>query len=192
MIKIAFRPEMVQQWFEAQRVELRSAYGCKVTTKAEYRWFWKAIAWVFWVVGGFRHKDAFMGYTTTIGPLIAFPESTDLDRVSLSELVTLKHEAVHVRQYSNFGLGEPLIGIPLFVFLYLLIPVPAYYSWFRFKLERDAYWTEYKYALKMGMTPNLDAYAEVISGPGYLYAWPKARVLAWFEKQVEKFTASNP
>jgi len=182
-------PEVIQTWFNLDCDELDERYGGFVTTKARHRWFWKAIDWIFWVVRGFKKSD-FMRRATTLGPLIAYPESTDLKHVTFSDYITLKHETVHVKQCAALGLGEASIGMWPFLFLYLFVPLPAWRSWFRFRFEREAFLVEYKIEKKYGWSPDIEHYVKVLSGPDYLYAWPEAKVREWFKKAISELPAS--
>lgn len=177
-------PEVLQTWFNLDRDELDERYGCKVTTKARHRWFWKILDRIFWLVRGCKKSD-FMKRATTIGTVIAFSEDVDLVHVTINDYITLKHETVHVKQCLNLGLGEPAIGLILFLILYLFVPLPAWRSWFRFKFEREAFLVEYRLAKKYGYDPGIEDYVTALSGPSYLYAWPKEKVRAWFVKELK-------
>ena len=176
-------PDMIQMWFDLDRDSLNDNFGGYVVTKSQGRWFWKILDFIFWAVRGFKKSD-FMKRATTVGPIIAFPENTNLRHVTLNDYITLKHEIVHVRQCAKLGIKEAAIGVFLFLILYLFVPLPAWRSWFRFKFEREAFLEEYKIAKKFGYTPDIEQYVKALSGPDYLYAWPEEKVREWFVKNV--------
>jgi hypothetical protein len=180
---LSHSPERLQMNFNLSCDSLKDTYNCIITTKASHAWFWKTLDKIFWLLRGGKPSD-FMDRATTIGPIIAFPEVTDLTRVTIYEYFTLKHEAIHVKQCAALGLGDPAIGVLLFLFLYLFVPLPAKYSWFRFKFEREAFVTEYRLARKLGWTPDIEDYVRALSGPAYLWAWPEEKVRAWFKKNI--------
>ena len=183
-------PEVLQTWFNIDRDALSDRYNCIVTTKASHQWFWKILDKLFWLLRGGKKSD-FMLRATTIGPVIAFPEDTNLEHVTPGEYITLKHEAKHVKQCAQLGLDEAWIGMIPFLFLYLFIPLPTRYSWFRFKFEREAFLVEYKTAKMYGYTVDIEDYVKALSGPAYLYAWPEARVREWFVKNVSALNQSS-
>jgi hypothetical protein len=177
--------EAIQTFFNMDCESFTAGYGGTVTTKAKHRWFWKTLDRIYYALSFGKSKD-FMRRATTIGPIIAFGEQVDLKRVTKMDYITLKHELTHVRQCAKLAFGEPLFGMPLFLFLYLFVPLPAYRSWFRFKFEREAFMEEYKTARKYGWTPSVDDFIDALSGPDYLYAWPKEKVKEWFVQELTK------
>lgn len=65
--------------------------------------------------------------------------------------------------------------------LFLLVPLPIGFAWFRYKFEREAYKTSYYSALALGLKPNLDRYVEQLTGPAYFWTWIlKKQVKSWF------------
>jgi len=172
--------DSLQALFDHDCEVLEVKYGCTITTKARHRWFWKILDNIFYVLRGFKKSD-FMDRATTIGGVIAFPEKTKLYAVNPVEYVTLKHEAVHIKQQARFGLGDAWAGAWLFLLLYLFVPLPALLSWFRFKFEREAMLAEIKAAKSLGYEPNIEFYVQSLSGVSYLWAWPEAKVRKWFK-----------
>lgn len=173
----------LQALFDHDCETLELKYGCTITTKARHRWFWKILDRIYWVLKGFKKSD-FMRRATTVGGVIAFRETVQLYAVNIEDYVTLKHEAEHVRQEAKFGLGDAWAGSWLFLILYLFVPLPALYSWFRFKFEREAILAEIKTAHAFGYVPDIEIYVKALSGPSYLWAWPEKKVRAWFKKAL--------
>jgi hypothetical protein len=177
--------EIIRTLFAVERKNLKENYGGVVTTKAKHRWFWRLLDKICYVISFGKSRD-FMRRATTIGPVIAYGEQVDLQAFTKVDYITFRHEVIHVKQYAQCGLGEPTVGILLFLLLYLFVPLPAWRSWFRYKFERDAFLEEYRTARKCGWTPNVEDFVTALSGPDYLYAWPKEKVKAWFEKAIAK------
>lgn len=69
------------------------------------------------------------------------------------------------------------IGYFWFIIKYLLLPLPAFFSYYRWKYEREAYIVQ----LKAGWTP------EEIANSLMKYArpWPRKWMIEWFKKQKE-------
>ena len=176
-------PEVIQTMFNLELQDMADKYGCRVSTKAQGRWFWKILDGLFWLLRGGKKSD-FMRRATTIGPFIAYPETTNLNNITALEYVTFTHEVTHVKQCANLGLGEPILGMIPFLLLYLFVPLPAWRSWFRFRYEREAFLVEYQEAKEFGWHPSVEDYVEALSGPSYLYAWPADKVREWFKKEL--------
>lgn len=174
----------VQSFFDEDAAKLKEAYGCVITTKAKNRWVWKTLDRIYRIISFGKSKD-FMKRATTVGNVIAFGEDTDLKNVTKFDYRTLHHEGMHVRQCAKLGISEPTFGAIPFLFLYLFVPLPAFRSWFRFKFEREAFLAEYMLAMKFGWEIGIDHFIEALSGPQYLYAWPKEKVRAWFEERTK-------
>ena len=175
--------DSLQAQFNRDCEQLVLRYGCTITTKSRSRWFWKTLDVIFYILRDLKKSD-FMARATTVGGIIAFPEKTKLYAVNPMEYVTLKHEAVHIKQQATFGLGDAWAGAWLFLLLYLFVPLPALVSWFRFKFEREAMITEIKTAKSLGYTPDMEFYVQALGGPSYLWAWPEAKVRKWFRRAL--------
>lgn len=162
-----------QLTFDTARIRLSFSGKAIVTTKDAYwRPFWRLIDILLRIVSIGR-IDNFMRCTTTVGRVIAFPENTNLDDVSLQEVVTLEHETVHLNQFARYG-------VLLTSLLYLLFPLPIGLAYFRYKFERDAYLAGHLYARSLGWERDIESYVTLLSGPAYLWAWPASWVRKWF------------
>lgn len=76
-------------------------------------------------------RTFFTEYVTTIGNTVYVPDGWK----SMSETnryIILRHERVHMRQARR-------LTLPLFAFLYLLTPLPAFFAIFRAQFEMEAY-----------------------------------------------------
>jgi hypothetical protein len=164
-----------QKLFNDIQTQLAQNYGCRVTTKATHRRLWKAIE-IFLKVVTFGGMSKFMQYTTTLGKTVYFPEGTDLKNPGFSEAIVLKHEGVHVRQFVTYG----FLG---FCLLYLFIPIPVGWAYFRYKFERDAFREAYACALEQGLSMNPEDFISQLSGAAYFWAMPKK----WIRKDLKRF-----
>lgn len=174
----------LQAVFNIDVKALKENLGGVVITKAKYRWFWRLLDRIFRLISRGKSTD-FMQRATTVGHIIAFGEQVNLANVTKVEYVTLRHEITHVKQAVKLGI-DAAIGVIPFLFLYLFVPLPAWRSWFRFKFEREAFIEEYKAAKKCGWILDINRFAEALSGPQYLYAWPKEKVREWLVKEIDK------
>jgi len=99
----------------------------------------------FLLVITFWQMKAFMTrFITTVGTTVYVPddwnEQTEIDR-----MIVLRHERVHMRQKQKYGMF-------LFSLLYLFIPLPGAFAYYRRKFEQEAY-EESMWAL-VDLTPN--------------------------------------
>jgi len=119
-------------------------------------------------------------YQTTIGRTVYV--TSDWDTWSADRrYVTLRHEAVHLRQFRKYTL-------PLMAVLYLLIPLPMGVAYFRMKFEREAYAESIRAAAEVWGTdyPKQASYrAHVVgqfTGSSYGWMWPfRAGIERWYD-----------
>lgn len=89
----------------------------------------------------FRTKPTWLpGHTrtTTVGQTIWLPSNWE-QYSSRRRYRTLKHEAVHIRQFRRIGCGNATLGIVPYLIAYLLLPIPLGAAAFRYLWEREAY-----------------------------------------------------
>lgn len=114
-------------------------------------------------------------YVTTIGRTIYLPAGWR-SRTPESRYVTLRHEAVHLRQFRRLG----LVGMAL---LYLLPWFPLGLAWGRARLEWEAYAETFRatrdvYGLEAARDPRLRAFVVAqFVGPAYGWMWPFPRAV---------------
>lgn len=120
------------------------------------------------------------GYQTTIGRTLFV--TPDWDAMPADRrYVTLRHEAVHLRQFQRYG----LVGMAV---LYLLVPLPLGLAWFRARFEKEGYAetvraTAEVYGLDAARSPELRAHviAQFTSG-AYGWMWPfRAGLERWYD-----------
>jgi len=176
--------EIFTKWY----IQERKACGIKIASKNEkLTRLWKLIHVLLRVITFGKNDNFYTGTTTTLGRTVYFPAGWTVDTVRLYDCITLKHEATHIRQNLKFGFGNIWLGTTLMAIAYLLLPLPIFFAWFRYKLERDAYWESYKAAMELGLTPNTDYYVDLLTGPSYFWAWwSKKQIQTWFSVKKGK------
>lgn len=172
--------------------------------------FWEALGWIIYVLSFGRNRGFVTDYLTTIGPVIGiprswgsypFPASTSKEEAGRREAI-LEHEAVHVGQFRRFGFGSAWLGVLPMFFLYVLLPVPIGFAYFRWRFEREAYAVGIEAQLRLERSLGLrdrelavsrsfqiERATEQLSGKSYFFAWAiRSQVERWFELNVEHFT----
>lgn len=124
----------------------------------------KVDSWWCRLVG--KINPSFMShYWTTVGETVYYPNT-----VSNPNYIwykdTVEHEQVHIEQYKKYT-------VPLFLFLYLLVPLPILFSYFRWKFEREAYLVQ----IRKGADVEDVVQALWL---GYGWPWPKSWMRKWF------------
>lgn len=119
-------------------------------------------------------------YVTTIGQRIYVPTNwaarPDVDRV-----ITLRHEAIHLRQFRRYT----LVGMAA---LYLLPILPLGFAWGRARLEWEAYAETIRATAELkggdaARDPALRAHiVRQFVGPAYGWMWPFPRTVgSWVD-----------
>ncbi len=128
-------------------------------------------------------------YQTTIGRTIYLTDDWD-ERDPRDRYCTLRHEAVHLRQFRRYTL-------PGMAFLYLLLPLPLGLAWFRARFEREAYEESIRAAAEVWGpdAPSEAGYrARVIDqflGPAYGWMWPFRQALErWYDRVLSSLPAA--
>jgi hypothetical protein len=170
---------------------------------AKDHWFWTAV----WVLGmiltlgllalGVSLAD-WRRRAATVGPLQGYPSAFPPIKSVIA------HEARHTWQCQAFGwIFAPLIvpifwrtfrawcGLLPFLLFYFVFPFPVWICWGRFRLELSAAKGEWKYLLKRSADADYvrvraKSFSEAVGSGQYFWPWPKARVMAAFEKAAEK------
>lgn len=155
-------------------------------------------------------------YTTTIGSTVYFPSENFVKLNSVSSLVILLHELVHIHDAKRvtkpvFSLSYllPQILFPLCALLFLvswkialpltllsLAPIPAF---FRAYWEKRAYisslYTTKLLSVKMGFDTNLETQAQRLlqnfQGPAYYFMWPFHNIDKEFSDAAKTSEAGN-
>ena len=140
--------------------------------------FSRAISGALRIVTFGAQRTYMTRYVTTIGRTIYLPSDWD-GRDARSQYVTLRHEAVHLRQFRRYG----LVAMTL---LYLLPILPMGLAWGRARLEWEAYAETFRATAEVyGQAAARDAtlrehvVQQFVSG-AYGWMWP-------FRSQVERW-----
>lgn len=160
----------------------KRACGLRVTSKdAELTTLWKVIHYVLLILSLGQMNRFYDGFTTTIGKTVYYPAEWRVKHADTYDIVTLRHEGRHVRQFIKWGLGNATLGIFVMGLFYLFLPLPMGLAWFRYMFERAAYKVSYYTMLELGLKPDIEHYIRQMIGPNYLWAWPFERaVRGWF------------
>lgn len=126
----------------------------------------RSIWWATRLMGYFGQSEWWM----TIGKTIYY---SDDEENPYEQVHIIEHELTHVRQYDN--------KIPdwLDVFIYLCLPFPCLFSYFRWRWEREAYLRDIKAGRRLEDVVN-------ILWRGYFFTWPPPLMRKWFVKQLKK------
>lgn len=128
-----------------------------------------------------RMRDYLDNFQTTIGRTVyvtADFDDWDADR----RYVTLRHEAVHLRQFRKWSL-------PIMALLYVLLPLPVGLAYFRARWEREAYAESIRAAAEVWgpaypRRPEFRAHIiDQFTGPSYGWMWPfPAGLQRWYDQ----------
>jgi hypothetical protein len=120
------------------------------------------------------------GYQTTIGRTIYVTADWE-DRDPCDRYCTLRHEAVHLRQFRKFTL-------PGMAFLYLFLPLPLGIAYFRARFEMEAYAESIRACAEVHGRERAcsrgyrDYVLSQFKGPAYGWMWPFRRALErWYD-----------
>jgi hypothetical protein len=154
--------------------------GVRIVRKDHSR-FQRAIHRVLVVITFGQMRAYLDGYQTTIGRTIYVTPDWD-DRDDLERYVTLRHEAVHLRQFRRWTL-------PGMALAYLLLPLPMGLAWVRTRFEQEAYAESIRAAAEVygPDRPRDPAFRErIVSqfiGPSYGWMWPFRRSIErWYDR----------
>jgi hypothetical protein len=164
--------------FAAQKRPIR------VVKKSAY-WHQRAAGAALYAVTFGGQKVYLTHYVTTLGHTIYVPDDFD-EWPPARALQILRHEAVHVAQFERYS----WIGM---VILYGILPLPMGISWFRARLEWEAYEETLRAVAEIeGMaaarSPALhDEILRRFTGPDYAWMWPfPSMVRRWIAEALEK------
>jgi hypothetical protein len=128
------------------------------------------------------------GYQTTIGRTVYVTSDWD-ERDPDHCYVTLRHEAVHVRQFRRFTL-------PGMAILYLLVPLPMGLAWFRARFEKEAYAESIRAAAEVWGPdyPRQPVYRQSVldqfTGAAYGWMWPfRGGLERWYDQVLASLPA---
>jgi hypothetical protein len=179
----------VSRYDELVRALRSEIPGFRIVRKDHSR-FQRAIDRALRVITFGQMREYLDGYQTTIGRTIYVTPDWD-ERGDLDRYVTLRHEAVHLRQFRRWSL-------PLMAFLYLLIPLPLGLAWFRARFEMEAYAESIRAAAEVWgpSAPREPAFRERIIGqflgPSYGWMWPfRGAIERWYDGVLSELAAAR-
>lgn len=119
-------------------------------------------------------------FQTTIGKTVYV--TADWDEWSADErYVTLRHEAIHLRQFRR-------LTLPVMAVLYVLLPLPMGLAYFRARFEKEAYAETIRAAAEVygvdyvKTSSHRDYVIEQFTGASYGWMWPFRRGLhRWYD-----------
>ncbi len=127
-----------------------------------------------------RMRSYLDSYQTTIGKTVYVTSDWD-DWPADRRYVTLRHEAVHLRQFRK-------LTLPVMALLYLFVPLPMGLAYFRARFEMEAYAESIRAAAEVwgASYPTDTAYRnhviEQFLGASYGWMWPfRSAVERWYD-----------
>ena len=141
----------------------------------------RGIHWVLYVVTLGRMRTYLDSFQTTIGSTIYVTpdwDAWDPDR----RYVTLRHEAMHLRQFRK-------LTLPVMAILYVLLPLPLGLAWFRAHFEKEAYAESVRAAAEVWgpAFPRQASYRSYVisqfTGSSYGWMWPfRPGLERWYDR----------
>lgn len=120
-------------------------------------------------------------YQTTIGKTVYVTSDWDTWEAD-RRYVTMRHEAVHLRQFRR-------LTVPGMALLYVLLPLPLGLAWFRAHFEKEAYAESIRAAAEVwgSAHPRREAYrnhvVDQFLGASYGWMWPfRASIERWYDR----------
>lgn len=128
-----------------------------------------------------RMRSYLDSFQTTIGKTVYVTADWD-DRTPDERYVTLRHEAVHLRQFRR-------LTLPVMAVLYILVPLPMGLAYFRARFEKEAYAESIRAAADVWGPdyPRRPSYRKYVIdqflGPAYGWMWPfRPGLERWYDQ----------
>ncbi|HEX5061577.1 MAG TPA: hypothetical protein VFV99_19550 [Kofleriaceae bacterium] len=162
---------------EALRKEIP---GFRIVRKDQSR-FHRAIHYGLMAITFGQMRRYLDSYQTTIGKTVYV--TSDWDETPADQrYVTLRHEAIHLRQFRK-------LTLPLMAIVYVLLPLPMGLAYGRARLEQEAYAESIRAAAEVWgndavRSPEYRNYViEQFTGASYGWMWPFRRSLErWYDQ----------
>lgn len=173
----------MNQSFDSLHTEIKLEFPTFKVVKKEDSRLMKAIA-LFLKIITFGQMDAFMTqFITTVGTTV-YVTSKWGSMPETSRMAILRHERVHMRQARRHGRL-------LFSLLYLFVPLPTMFAYYRMKFEKEAYeeslraYAEY-YGLEQVRNARFrDDIIKHFTSAEYFWMWPfKKNLENWYNDFV--------
>ena len=129
-------------------------------------------------------------FITTIGTTMYVPDMWE-QHSEMTKYEIVSHELIHMRQAKRWGMV-------LFALLYIFLPVPLGWAWFRTKFEMEAYEESLRVIGERKGAAGLDDpelrkwMIDIFCGPDY--GWMMARrtyVSKWFDSTIERLKKNS-
>ena len=133
-----------------------------------------------------KMKTFMTGFVTTIGAKVYVPQNWSNSTAS-SKLEVIRHELIHMRQARKYGRLW-------FSILYLFLPFPLVFSYYRKKFEQEAYEESlralYEYHGQKAFTDKLKSgIVAHFTTSQYFWMWPwRKSVEKWYDDFISKLT----
>jgi len=152
--------------------------------------YMKVLGFLLKVVTLWQMKTFMTRFTTTMGNTIYVHAGWD-KLPEASRVQVLRHERVHMRQAKKYGRF-------VFSFLYLLVPLPLFFAYYRSKFEMEAYAESMKATVEengIDIVLSLKYRKAMISyftTAKYGWMWVgRSRVEKWYDQTVARLRASQ-
>lgn len=166
--------------YEELLARLRAEFPRFRVVRKDRSTFHKAIHYALVGVTFGRMRTYLDSFQTTIGNTVYVTSDWD-DWSADRRYVTMRHEAIHLRQFRRYTL-------PGMAVLYVLLPLPMGLAWFRAYFEREAYAESIRAAAEVWGRAHVEdrAYRAYIigqfTGAAYGWMWPFRRSLErWYD-----------
>lgn len=137
----------------------------------------------------FGQMKAFMtGFITTLGQKVYVHDKWRLSPYT-NKCEVIRHERVHMRQAKRHGRF-------LFSLMYLVIPLPTVFAYYRRKFEQEAYEETlravYEYRGVSAFTPQLkESIIAHFTSSQYFWMWPwRKDIEKWYDASVKKIKSN--
>ncbi len=171
----------VRSRYEQLVDDLRTEFPRFRIVRKDQSAFHRAIHYALIAVTFGRMRTYLDSFQTTIGATVYVTSDWD-DWEPDRRYVTLRHEAIHLRQFRRFTL-------PGMAVLYVLLPLPIGLAWFRTHFEKEAYAESIRAAAEVwgsDYPKRPDFRNHVVSqfvGANYGWMWPfRTAIERWYDE----------
>ena len=178
-----------KEGYEKLLSEIKSEFPQFEIVKKQESKLMKSISLLLKIVSFGKMKTFMESFITTLGEKVYVPTAWDTYSTA-TKAITLRHERVHMRQAKRTGRIA-------FSLLYLLVPFPVVFAYFRMKFEKEGYeeslraYNEY-YGPRFFTQGLKDSIVSHFTTSEYIWMWPwKADVERWYDETINKIIEKN-
>jgi hypothetical protein len=176
--------------YEALLVALRREFPKMRIVRKDRSLMHRAIHKFLVVVTLGQMRNYLDGFQTTIGKTVYV--TSDWDELSVEyRYCTLRHEAVHLRQFRKWTL-------PGMALAYVLLPLPMGLAWFRAHFEKEAYAESIRSAIEVYGRAHVNkpsyrsSIIEQFTSASYGWMWPFRRSMErWYDRVLQGLDAGG-